>query len=41
MTVDIVSQKASCVFMSVVMKHYEGIIMHYECPHNALQMKAS
>ena len=31
MTVDIVHQKASCVFMSVVIKHYEGIIMHYEC----------
>ena len=31
MTVDIVPQKASCVFMSVVIKHYEGIIMHYEC----------
>ena len=30
MTVDIVPQKVSSVFMSVVTKHYEGIIMHYE-----------
>ena len=36
MTVDIVPQKASCVFMSVVIKQYVGIIMHCKCPYNAL-----
>ncbi len=35
MTVDIMHQKALCVFISVVIKHYKRIIIHSECPHNA------
>ena len=31
MTIDIVHQEALCVFMRVVMKHYECVIMHYKC----------
>lgn len=37
MIVDIKYQKASCVFMSVVIKHDEYIRIPYECPHTALQ----
>ncbi len=36
MAVDTAHQRALCVFMSVVIKHYECIIIHYEYTHNAL-----
>lgn len=31
----VVDQKALCVFTNIVTKHYECIMTHYKCPHNA------
>ena len=37
MTVDRPHQKALCVFVSVVVKHYECIVINYDCLHDSLQ----
>lgn len=35
MAVDILDQKALCVITNIVTKHYDCIMTHYKCPHNA------
>lgn len=36
MTDDILHQKALCLFVSVIIKHYECITVHYDCPYKAI-----
>lgn len=33
-----VYQRALCVYICAVLKHYKSIILYFECPHNALKM---
>ena len=40
MTVDIMHHEASYMLISVVMRHYKHIIMHYDCRYDALWMWA-
>lgn len=38
---DIIHQEALCVFMSVLIKHYEYIVIHYKRPDNATYIWSS